>query len=246
MPTITSILKWLLVVTAFTTSSTINRRRLQSIQVSLKDNAAPVHDRYIPSSKHIPGYGPLPPANLGISYGDCYIIYHLGNVLTSDVSNASYYQFQDPGHIKTPPKIFQVCKSRAFCRKDDDGPDHQSVPDLGDFFLWDPRGSNYTNGGSWVAGDVGGRTYPGYGPNNSTYLDFKGRGMGERKSIGSRAHSVLVVGVTSVNRTGTKTFHGVNVGKSDYLVSSKEEGRGLDFLFLGVPCPYGGEDGERL
>ncbi|GFF45342.1 hypothetical protein IFM61606_05910 [Aspergillus udagawae] len=172
---------------------------------------------------------------LGLHYGECYYIENLhGDRLGSDGGTYSYYKF---GNSK---RIFQVWYSRGFPYKDGR---KYSVPDGGEFYLWDPKGSSVTNGGSWVATNLGGNTYPGF-YSYYYYLRLKGRRDDARAS--EEAHAMgsgypVTLGIAKVEPpNGIPNFKGLTI-ENDYLVNRNNEDT-VDVRFHEVSCPWDGSD----
>ncbi|KAL3259842.1 hypothetical protein BDQ94DRAFT_175961 [Aspergillus welwitschiae] len=67
----------------------------------------------------------------------------------------SYYKFG------SGRRTFQVSETRSFPIHAD-AEWNYAVRDGGKFFLWDPQRSTQTNGGIWLATNLGGYTYPGF------------------------------------------------------------------------------------
>ncbi|KNG86243.1 hypothetical protein ANOM_005587 [Aspergillus nomiae NRRL 13137] len=180
---------------------------------------------------------------LGLRYGSCYYIENRrGDTLGSDGGVYSYYKF---GGSK---KIFQVWYSRGFPLKD--GSQHQWVPDGGKFYLWDPKGSTVTNGGSWIATNLGGNTYPGF-YSYYYYLRFKGRrdddhaleamsqSENELNMMGTRYPVTLEIAKVEPPN-GIPNFKGLTI-QNDYLQNRNNEDS-IDVRFHEVACPIDGAD----
>ncbi|OGM50544.1 hypothetical protein ABOM_000944 [Aspergillus bombycis] len=180
---------------------------------------------------------------LGLRYGSCYYIENRhGDTLGSDGSVYSYYKF---GGSK---RIFQVWYSRGFPLKD--GNEYQWVPDGGKFYLWDPKGSTVTNGGSWIATNLGGNTYPGF-YSYYYYLHFKGRrdddhepeAMSQSKNelnmMGTRYPVTLEIAQVEPPN-GIPNFKGLTI-QNDYL-QNRDNGDSVDVRFHEVACPIDGPD----
>ncbi|RLM00013.1 hypothetical protein CFD26_106765 [Aspergillus turcosus] len=179
---------------------------------------------------------------LGLRYGRCYYIENRhGDRLGSDGGAYSYYKF---GNSK---RIFQVWYSRGFPPKDGS---ESLVPDGGDFYLWDPKGSSVTNGGSWVATNLGGNTYPGF-YSYYYYLRFKGRRDRDHASEAmpqseNEMHLMgsgypVTLGIAKVEPpNGISNFKGLTI-QNDYLVNQNNEDT-IDVRFHEVSCPLDGSD----
>ncbi|GFN11393.1 uncharacterized protein AtWU_01189 [Aspergillus tubingensis] len=104
--------------------------------------------------------------SLGIHYGECYYIKDLLQVRkrTTNLPSLEHTVIPKP----PPPDAYW----------------NYAVRDGGKFFLWDPQGSPQTNGGSWVATNLGGYTYPGFG-GYWYYLQFKGHPAHKRPQGGT-------------------------------------------------------------
>ncbi|KAB8224169.1 hypothetical protein BDV33DRAFT_166015 [Aspergillus novoparasiticus] len=181
--------------------------------------------------------------SLGLRYGSCYYIENRhGDTLGSDGGVYSYYKF---GSSK---RIFQVWYSRGFPWKD--GSSYQLVPDGGKFYLWDPKGSSVTNGGSWIATNLGGNTYPGF-YSYYYYLHFKGRrddehGSGgmpqsenEMHMMGTRYPVTLEIAKVEPPN-GIPNYKGLTISNG-YLQNRNNEDS-VDVRFHEVSCPVDGAD----
>ncbi|KAF7155612.1 hypothetical protein CNMCM5623_008154 [Aspergillus felis] len=173
--------------------------------------------------------------SLGLQYGRCYYIENRhGDRLGSDGGAYSYYKF---GNSK---RIFQVWYSRGFPYK---AGSTLSVPDDGEFYLWDPKGSSVTNGGSWIATNLGGNTYPGF-YSYYYYLRFKGRRDDDRAF--EETHMMgsgypVTLGIAKVEPpNGLPNFRGLTI-ENDYLVNRNNEDT-VDVRFHEVSCPWDGSD----
>ncbi|KAE8419104.1 hypothetical protein BDV36DRAFT_294558 [Aspergillus pseudocaelatus] len=181
--------------------------------------------------------------SLGLQYGRCYYIENRhGDTLGSDGGGYSYYKF---GSSK---RIFQVWYSRGFPWKD--GSEYQSVPDGGKFYLWDPKGSSVTNGGSWIATNLGGNTYPGF-YSYYYYLRFKGRrddshameamSQSENQMGPIRVRHPVTLEIAKVEPpNGIPNYKGLTI-YNDYLQNRNNEDS-VDVRFIEVSCPVDGID----
>ncbi|KAE8375003.1 hypothetical protein BDV26DRAFT_268747 [Aspergillus bertholletiae] len=176
---------------------------------------------------------------LGLRYGGCYYIENQhGDTLGADGGVYSYYKF---GSSK---RIFQVWYSRGLPLKDGS----QWVPDGGKFYLWDPKGSTVTNGGSWIATNLGGNTYPGF-YSYYYYLHFKGhrdddhampQSKDEMYMMGARFPVTLEIAQVEPPN-GIPNFKGLTI-QNGYLLNRNNEDS-IDVSFHEVSCPWEGASG---
>ncbi|RAK99413.1 uncharacterized protein BO80DRAFT_123389 [Aspergillus ibericus CBS 121593] len=168
--------------------------------------------------------------SLGIHYGNCYTIKDRhGSSLGSDGGVYSYYKFG------SSPRTFQIWNTRAFPTHDID--ETSPVPDGGKFYLWDPKGSAQTNGGSWVATNLGGYMYPGYG-GYWYYVHFKGYEQGS-----SREGHAVKLGIARVEPPSPMAnYKGLKVS-GDYIWNQDNEDT-IDVLFRRVSCDAYEEDDD--
>jgi hypothetical protein len=176
---------------------------------------------------------------LGLRYGSCYYVENRhGDTLGSDGGVYSYYKF---GSSK---RIFQVWYSRGFPFKDGS----QWVPDGGEFYLWDPKGSSVTNGGSWIATNLGGNTYPGF-YSYYYYLHFKGHRDDDHafEAMPQSEHEMhmmkprypVTLGIAKVEPpNGIPNFKGLTI-LNDFLQNRDNEDT-IDVRFHEASCPWDG------
>ncbi|PYH88046.1 hypothetical protein BO71DRAFT_305973, partial [Aspergillus ellipticus CBS 707.79] len=146
--------------------------------------------------------------------------------LGSDGGVYSYYKFG------SSRRAFQVWYSRAFTTAAG-SPD--AVPSGGTFFLWDPAGSTQTNGGSWVATNLGGYTYPGFG-GYWYYLRFRGRASDRGSGVrGARHGYPVTLSIAKVEPPGGLAgYQGLKV-QNDYIWNQNNEDT-IDVEFYEVEC----------
>ncbi|OJI89269.1 hypothetical protein ASPTUDRAFT_194827 [Aspergillus tubingensis CBS 134.48] len=148
--------------------------------------------------------------SLGIHYGECYYIKDVnsGKTLGSDGG------FGTHGHSQTPPDAYW----------------NYAVRDGGKFFLWDPQGSPQTNGGSWVATNLGGYTYPGFG-GYWYYLQFKGHPAHKRPQGGT----AVTLEIAQVEPPSPlPNYRGLKVS-GDYIWNEDNEDT-IDVIFVSTGC----------
>ncbi|GLA77938.1 hypothetical protein AtubIFM55763_010417 [Aspergillus tubingensis] len=163
--------------------------------------------------------------SLGIHYGECYYIKDVnsGKTLGSDGGVYSYYKF---GSAR---RTFQVWNTRSFPNPPDAYWNY-AVRDGGKFFLWDPQGSPQTNGGSWVATNLGGYTYPGFG-GYWYYLQFKGHPAHKRPQGGT----AVTLEIAQVEPPSPlPNYRGLKVS-GDYIWNEDNEDT-IDVIFVSTGC----------
>ncbi|GLA64697.1 hypothetical protein AtubIFM54640_006421 [Aspergillus tubingensis] len=102
--------------------------------------------------------------------------------------------------------------------------------DGGKFFLWDPQGSPQTNGGSWVATNLGGYTYPGFG-GYWYYLQFKGHPAHKRPQGGT----AVTLEIAQVEPPSPlPNYRGLKVS-GDYIWNEDNEDT-IDVIFVSTGC----------
>ncbi|GLB21468.1 hypothetical protein AtubIFM61612_002016 [Aspergillus tubingensis] len=105
-----------------------------------------------------------------------------------------------------------------------------AVRDGGKFFLWDPQGSPQTNGGSWVATNLGGYTYPGFG-GYWYYLQFKGHPAHKRPQGGT----AVTLEIAQVEPPSPlPNYRGLKVS-GDYIWNEDNEDT-IDVIFVSTGC----------
>lgn len=192
-------------------------------QMSLfQQTVNPALHEFVPVLDDMQSTSDLQDSSLGIQYGKCYIIKdRSGSTLGSDGGVYSYYKFG------SSQRVFQVWNTRAYPLKGAGA--FSTVPDGGKFFLWDPQGSSQTNGGSWVATNLGGYTYPGFG-GYWYYLHFKGYA-----TQSDRDGYAIKLGIAQVEPPSPlSNYKGLKVS-GDYIWNQNNEDT-IDVVFVQTDC----------
>ncbi|XRM45293.1 hypothetical protein ABZX51_008391 [Aspergillus tubingensis] len=138
-------------------------------------------------------------------------------VTTSSEAHDEPSKFGTHGHSQTPPPPPDAYWNYA-------------VRDGGKFFLWDPQGSPQTNGGSWVATNLGGYTYPGFG-GYWYYLQFKGHPAHKRPQGGT----AVTLEIAQVEPPSPlPNYRGLKVS-GDYIWNEDNEDT-IDVIFVPTGC----------
>lgn len=264
MPSLYSMLGYLLTAMALAAKAHASPHIMPPAQVDMSSNSIPWHPVFPPPYISNEATGPQAEMSfkhspLGISYGKCYQIGNSHQPLGGDGSAYSYYKLGG-----SQKRIFQVWYDRSFAWPSSYG--SVSVREGDQFYLWDVYGSTtseITNGGSWVATNLAGRTYPGFYSYNY-YLQFHGKrseggwanpmdedpdadrdyDCDEPGYANSNGKVTVELGVKEVSHSGAvSNYRGLKIDGTGYL-QNEVSSNTVPFVFKEVACPYGRDGGD--